>query len=209
MEAIQERLVDYFSRIMPLTDAEAAAIRASMCVKPFPKGTVLLREGQVSTECYFVLEGCVRQYYLVDGEEKTTNFFAENQWVVSVNSLTNQAPANHYFACCEDSQLVVGTEQKEHDLYKRFPRLETISRIVMGTVFGELQEQLATYLTDTPEQRYQKLLQARPDLFQRIPQYQLASYIGVTPESLSRIRKRITTPAGRVSHFLAEKAAPG
>ena len=92
---------------------------------------------------------------------------------------------------------MIGTEQKENDLYERFPRLETISRLVMGNVLGELQEQLATYLTDTPEQRCLKLLRARPDLFQRLPQYQLASYIGVKPESLSRIRKRITLPAGK------------
>ena len=64
---MQARLVDYFSRIMPLTEAEAAAIRNSMCIQQFRKGAVLLAEGQISTECYFVLEGCVRQYYLVDG----------------------------------------------------------------------------------------------------------------------------------------------
>jgi CRP-like cAMP-binding protein len=90
-----------------------------------------------------------------------------------------------------DSSLVVGNREKEENLYRRFPKLETISRKVMEKVFAEQQEIMSSYVTDSPEQRYLKLLTSRPDLFQKIPQYQLASYIGVKPESLSRIRKRI------------------
>jgi CRP-like cAMP-binding protein len=86
---------------------------------------------------------------------------------------------------------VVGDRQKEEELYRRFPKLETISRKVMERVFMEQQEIMGTYFTDSPEQRYLKLLRSRPDLFQRVPQYQIASYIGVKPESLSRIRKRL------------------
>ena len=189
--AAQNKLIAYFSRFSKLSDAETHAIAESMVVKTFPKGTVLLREGQVSTECYFVMEGCVRQYYLIDGEEKTDRFFTEEQWVVSMNSFLQQVPATHYWVCCEETTLVVGTEQKENDLYERFPRFETISRTVMSAMLAEQQTLMASYLTDSPEQRYLKLLESRPDLFQRVPQYQLASYIGVKPESLSRIRKRI------------------
>ncbi len=189
---MHNKLLKYFSRIMPLSDEEADAIAATMTILHYKKGTVLLKEGQVSTEAYFVLEGCVRQYYLVDGEERTNNFFTEEQWVLSINSFTQRTPATHFLACCIDSALVVGNREKEEDLYRRFPRLETVSRKVMEKVFAEQQEIMASYTTDTPEQRYLKLLQSRPDLFQKIPQYQIASYIGVKPESLSRIRKRIT-----------------
>lgn len=189
---MHNKLLKYFSRIMPLSDEEANAIAATMTILHYKKGTVLLKEGQVSTEAYFVLEGCVRQYYLVDGEERTNNFFTEEQWVLSINSFTQRTPATHFLACCIDSALVVGNREKEEDLYRHFPRLETISRKVMEKVFAEQQEIMASYTTDTPEQRYLKLLQSRPDLFQKIPQYQIASYIGVKPESLSRIRKRIT-----------------
>lgn len=188
---LQHKLLDHFSRIMPLSAEEVVAIAESMCVKTFPPGTILLQEGQVAAECYFVLQGCVRQYYLVDGEEITSNFFTEDQWAVSLKSFSQQVAADHYFVCNEETTLVVGNAQKENELYRRFPKFETVSRMVLQQAFSEQQEMMATYVTDSPEQRYLQLLQNRPELIQRVPQYQLASYIGVKPESLSRIRKRI------------------
>jgi CRP-like cAMP-binding protein len=191
MPQMEQKLIQYFSRIMPLSDVEASAIAGTMRIQEYKKGTVLLREGQISAEAYFVLEGCVRQYFLVDGEEKTTNFFTDEQWVISINSFSQNMPSTHFMACATDAYLVVGNRAEEEALYKQFPRFETISRKVMEKIFAEQQAIMASYTTDTPEQRYIKLLESRPELFQIIPQYQLASYIGVKPESLSRIRKRI------------------
>jgi CRP-like cAMP-binding protein len=191
MPQMEQKLIKYFSRIMPLSDEEASAIAGTMRIQQYKKGTILLREGQISAEAYFVLEGCVRQYFLVDGEEKTTNFFTDEQWVISINSFSQNMPSTHFMACATDSYLVVGNRAEEEALYKQFPRFETISRKVMEKIFAEQQAIMASYTTDTPEQRYIKLLESRPELFQIIPQYQLASYIGVKPESLSRIRKRI------------------
>jgi CRP-like cAMP-binding protein len=188
---MEDKLLKYFQKIMPLSEEEVMAIVETMTIKQYKKGTVLLKEGQISTEVYFVLEGCVRLFYLVDGDEKTNNFFTEEQWVISMNSFSQNNPSNHFLDCCTDSTLVVGNREKEENLYKRFPKFETISRKVMEKVFAEQQEIMSSYTTDTQEQRYLKLLKSRPDLFQKIPQYQIASYIGVKPESLSRIRKRL------------------
>ncbi len=188
---MEDKLLKYFQKIMPLSEEEVMAIVETMTIKQYKKGTVLLKEGQISTEVYFVLEGCVRLFYLVDGDEKTNNFFTEEQWVISMNSFSQNNPSNHFLDCCTDSTLVVGNREKEENLYKRFPKFETISRKVMEKVFAEQQEIMSSYTTDTPEQRYLKLLKSRPDLFQKIPQYQIANYIGVKPESLSRIRKRL------------------
>jgi CRP-like cAMP-binding protein len=188
---MDNKLINYFNQIMPLTTEEITAISETMTIKSYKKGSILLREGETSSEAYFVLEGCVRQYYLVDGSEKTNNFFTEEQWVVSIKSISQGIPSDHYIDCCTDVKLVVGNRNKEDALYKQFPKLESISRKVMEKIFSEQQEIMAAYLNDTPEQRYLKLLEKRPDLFQIVPQFQIASYIGVKPESLSRIRKRL------------------
>ncbi len=188
---MSNKFVEHFSRISPLSTEEADVISKSMIVREFKRGTVLLKEGQLSVDTYFILEGCIREYILIDGEEKTTNFFTEEQWVISMSNFNAQSPSTHYLVCVEDTSVVVGNEEAAQVMFKKFPRFETISRAVMEVFFSEQKKILTSFLTDTPEQRYMNLLKARPDIFQRVPQYQLASYIGVKPESLSRIRKRV------------------
>lgn len=188
---MEHKLFSYFSKILPLSQEEIDAIVATLTIKNYPKGTLLLKEGDISTEAYFVLEGCVRQYFLVNGEEKTNNFFTEEQWVISMQSMTNNTPSKHFLECLDTCALVVGNREKEEQLYRKFPKLATISRRVMEKVFAEQQELSGSYFTDSPEERYVNLLHTRPDLMQRVPQYIIASYIGVKPESLSRIRKRL------------------
>lgn len=190
---MHEKFINYFSKISPLSIEESEAISTGMQTKALKKGEYLLKEGQISANTYFVLEGCIREYILSNGEEKTTNFFSEEQWAISPNSLSPKSSATHNWVCIEDTIVVVGNEQQARELFKEFPRFETISRAIMEVAFAEQKEALTSYYTDSPEQRYRKLLKTRPELFQRIPQYHIASYIGVKPESLSRIRKRIAT----------------
>jgi hypothetical protein len=135
---MKHKLVDYFRRISPLSDEEAQAILDSMVVKTCPKGTHLLMADQVCTEAYFVLQGCVRQYYIVDGEERSNGFFTEDEWVLSIHSMMNQTPADHFLVCAEDTTMVVGTEQREGDLYRRLhaPGVEGVARAVPGLCRG-------------------------------------------------------------------------
>ncbi|MBK7174999.1 MAG: hypothetical protein IPH84_17640 [Bacteroidales bacterium] len=91
----------------------------------------------------------------------------------------------------EDCILVSGNEQKARELFERFPKLETISRKIVESAFSEIQKSILFYHSETPEQRYLSLVDKYPGILQRVPQYHIASYIGVKPESLSRIRKRV------------------
>lgn len=185
------KLLTSFNALGTLSDEEIAAIDATMREEHYKKGTVLLSDGQFSSNAFFVVEGVVRKYFLINGEEKTSDFFVEGQWVVSLINIQPALPSTYYLACATDCTLAIGDSLKGEALYKKYPNLETISRKLMEQVFRAQQEKIEAYVTDTPELRYRKLLQAGNDLLQKIPQYQIASYVGVTPESLSRIRKRI------------------
>ncbi|RDB07366.1 Crp/Fnr family transcriptional regulator [Runella aurantiaca] len=189
---MREKIVHYFSKIALLSEDEASAIKNSAVVKNYAKGTVLVHEGQFSKETFFVLKGLIRQYNLTEGEEKTTAFFTEEQWVMALNNLEGDNPSPYYWVCEEDSVLLLGNDDSAQIIFNQFPRLESLARKIVENTFADYQQTILNYLTDSPEQRYLRLLESRPDLIQRIPQYQLASYIGVKPESLSRIRKRLT-----------------
>lgn len=176
-----------------LTPAEWEGVTKEIPLKTFKKGTFLLKEGQVVTTCFSVIQGCVREFYLMDGEERTTEFYTEGDSLSAAASRSQGTPAKQYWECIETTTLSVFTYEKEKELYRRFPRLESLCRVEVEEKFAAYQEAMAIYVNSTPEERYLNLLKNRPDLLDRVPQYQLASYIGVKPESLSRIRGRIRT----------------
>ncbi len=179
------------SQNIELTENECEIMDQLIPIKGFKKGTVLLREGQISKESFFVIEGLVRKYYVINGDDKTTEFYTEYESVASLQSYMNKTPATHYFECVEDCKLAVLSFDNEQELFKKVPKYETLCRMSMETDFGAQQEILAKFMISSPEERYKNLLATRPELLQRVPQYHLASYLGVKPESLSRIRKRI------------------
>ena len=174
-----------------LTPAEAQMVETLLQTAQYGKGANILRAGEVAIRCCFIHKGCVRQYYLVDGEERTTAFFTEGETLSSMLSFVRREPSRHYLQCVEDSVILFVTWEAEKKLFAAFPRLESLSRVSTTEQFGEYQENMATFLFSTPEERYLHLVNTRPELLQRIPLYQLASYLGVKPESLSRIRRRL------------------
>ncbi len=187
----EQEIIRYISQFTQLSQGEIEEIVRTMKFKTFKKGTILLKEGQIAKLCYFVLKGCIRQYFLVDGEEKTTNFYTEGQPVTPYEGAFKRAPSKFYLACVEDTTVTTSTPEDQVAFFEKLPRLEAVSYLAMEEEMGKTQEQLTSFVLRSPEERYLYLLNTRPDLLDRVPQYQLASYLGVTAESLSRIRKRI------------------
>ncbi|WP_119080888.1 Crp/Fnr family transcriptional regulator [Chitinophaga alhagiae] len=186
-------LLHYLSKFPAISPEERETIAGLIPVHTFRKGSILLRAGEVCTACYFILKGCIREYMLVDDEEKTTAFFTEEQAVVVFSSYNDQVPSDRFLSCVEDSTVMVGEFSREQAMYQQFPALEAITRKIVEQDYDKTRESFAAFITSSPEERYLHLLKTRPELAQRVPQHQLASYLGITPESLSRIRKRIAT----------------
>lgn len=184
-------LVEMMSQITHLTNEEKSDIEKSIPIKEFKKGTYLLKEGQIAKHSYFVIKGCIREYKLIDGEEKTTAFYTEDQSAANFNSMANNTPSKNYFICNENLTVAILHIDIEKELYRKYPRFEAICRAGTEKMLGEKQSQLAEFISLKPEQRYLKLQKQRPDLINRVPQFQIASYLGIKPETLSRIRKRL------------------
>lgn len=189
---MEQKILEYISKYVPLTEEEKSSILKEVPYKTFKKGTHLLRQGQISKECYFNVQGLVRQYEIIDGEEKTTYFYAEGEAIVAFDSASKQVPCAFNWICEEDTTLVIGRLDSIEEAYAKNPKLEKMSGLFISQEFGKYQNLSSSFITLTPEKRYLQLLETRPDLINRIPQYHLASYLGVKPETLSRIRKRIS-----------------
>jgi CRP-like cAMP-binding protein len=192
---VSAELVKYLSRYIPISEELAKVFMESSLVRSFPKGAVLLREGQRIGEGYFILKGCIRSYVLKNGEDKTIDFFIEEDPVLPMGYGT-EALSAHFLECLEDTLAVASTPDLEERTLAAYPQLKEVCLAMTEVMAAKLQENLARYRSSTPEERYKDLIEKRPDLLQRIPQYQIASYLGVKPESLSRIRKRLSRPAG-------------
>jgi CRP-like cAMP-binding protein len=191
---VKSILLKYMSKFTSFNEEEQRVIADEILVEEYKKGAILLRQGDVPTKCYFVLKGCVRQYTIDSaGREITSNFYTEEQAIASFNQHKPDKSSECSLTCLEDSILVVGDLNNEKDMYNKYSQLENMTRMMIEENFGEMQEEFAAFIASTPEERYRALLRKRPHLIDRVPQYQLASYLGITPESLSRIKKRVIT----------------
>ena len=187
---MQDLLFDFISKYISLTEDEKNAILSLDIFRSVKKGTILLREGQKSKDDYFVLKGCIRKYYIINGEEKTTAFFTEMEGVTP-HCVKNNAPSEYFISCVEDTILTATNSDMEPETFSKFPKFEILCKIVAEEHLAKQQINFDEFKIFSPEQRYLNLLQSRPDLIQRVPQHQLASYLGIKPQSLSRLRARI------------------
>lgn len=187
---MQDILFDFISKYISLTDDEKNAILSLNIFRSVKKGTTLLKEGQKTKESYFVLKGCIRTYYIIDGEEKTTAFYTEMD-ALTPHCVISQTPSEYYISCLEDTILTVTNSDMEAETNSKFPKFEIMCRKLSEELLAKERIDFDEFKTSSPEQRYLNLMQKRPDLIQRVPQHQLASYLGIKPQSLSRLRSRI------------------
>lgn len=189
-KTMENTLFDFISKYISLTEDEKNVILSLDLFRSVKKGTILLKKGQKSQDSFFVLKGCIRIYYMIDGEEKTTGFYTEMD-ALTPHCVIDKAPSEYFISCVEDSILTVSNSDMEVEVNSKFPKFEIMCRMLSEELLAKQRMDFDEFKTSSPEQRYLNLIQKRPDLIQRVPQHQLASYLGIKPQSLSRLRARI------------------
>lgn len=186
-------LEEFLRKMAPeLPEEQLRQLVEALPARSYPRGALLVRQGEAAPECYFVLSGCLRLFFADEtGVEHTSDFISEGQSLVIYESYKQQRPSPYSVECLEECLLLEGDLEHEEEMNRRFPFLNGITRSAMEENMASSQEQLATFKSSPPAERYLQFLQNRPGLAARVPQHQLASYLGITPESLSRIKRRL------------------
>ena len=189
-KSMKDILFNFISKYISITEEEKNVLLSLDLFRSAKKGTILLKEGQNSKESYFVINGCIRAYYVLKGEEKTTAFYTEME-ALTPPCVISQTPSEYYISCVEDSILLVSNDDMSVEVNSKFPKFDIMCKRFSEELLAKQRIDFDEFKTSSPEQRYLNLIQKKPDLIQRVPQHQLASFLGIKPQSLSRLRARI------------------
>ncbi|PKA82016.1 CRP-like cAMP-binding protein [Ulvibacter sp. MAR_2010_11] len=185
-------LIDYFNRHIPLNKEEEAAVKVLFKERRIRKRHYLLQEGDICVNNSFVVSGCFRMF-MVDknGKEHNLQFSTEDWWISDLYSLFKREPSKLYIEALENSIILYTTIDELLQLFEDYPTFSHIFRILTQNALASQQQRILQYVSSTAEERYLCFAQKRPELLHRISSVQIASYLGVTPEFLSTIRKKI------------------
>jgi CRP-like cAMP-binding protein len=184
-------LISHVRKYVALDEQEAAVLSTYARHRQLKKKEFLLKEGQICTANYFVLKGCVRMYFIrEDGVEQITQFAIENWWITDFQSLDWQQPSRFYIQSIESTALAVLDRDNISLVCDRLPQIDRYLRLVVQRAFAAAQQHRFFMQSDTSEERYLRFTTGFPQFIQRIPQYMVASYLGFTPEFISKLKGR-------------------
>jgi CRP-like cAMP-binding protein len=190
--AAREAIISFMRRMMHMGDQEIDLLIPILQYKKLKKHELLLKEGDVCKSVYFMPQGFCRMFYVdFNGDEINYRFAASNNFVVDFQSFILQKPSHFYWQAMEDSHLVALPHSEIHRLYGASQAWNNFGRLIAERVYLQLNERVEMLLFMSPEERYKHLLDTQPELFSQVSRFNLSSYLGVKPESLSRLRKRI------------------
>ncbi|WP_276483508.1 Crp/Fnr family transcriptional regulator [Paraflavitalea pollutisoli] len=188
-----EKFLEQFNKKVPLTAAESTQLQEHLTVKKVRKKQYLLQEGEVCKNLAFVEKGLLRAYSIDDTGREHIIQFALEGWVISdLYSFLTGEPATYNIEAIEDTEVVLISQSAHATLLLQIPKYETFTRLNITGAYLAMQKRLTSTISATLEDRYEAFIALYPHIAERVPQHMIAAYLGLTPETLSRVRKRIS-----------------
>ena len=182
---------DYVAKYVELSAEEVQRVHAIIDRKIIPKKTMLLNAGDVCNFEAYVNKGCIREYYIdSNGAEVTLQFATEDWWVSDITSFQDQTVSNMFIETLEDCELLVLTRESKERLLQEVPKLERMFRLMIQRHLSAIQKRLFNTISQTALEKYLEFIKRYPTIPQRVPQHYIASYLGISPEFLSKLRTK-------------------
>lgn len=186
-----DEIVTHIKKHVSLTEEEVGLLQSLVRVKELKKKEYLLETGQVCNDNYFVANGCLRMYLMTDkGTEQVIQFAIENWWLTDYFSFKSGQPSNFYIQAIEKTTVIAISRKAQDELFEKIPQLERYFRVVLEKAYSSQLNRIHYIFNLGGEEQYRMMIDRYPDFVQRVPQYMLASFLGITPEFLSKIRAK-------------------
>ena len=186
-------IVEHFQKYLPLTEAEQELILTRTKQRNIKRRQMILQEGLTCRHYTFIVKGCFKMYGVDDrGIEHNIQFAAENDWIADIGSFHSKKPSRLFIEAVEPSEIIQIEQQDLYFLYINIPKLDRIFKVIVENKYIELQNRVLQNISSTAQQRYLNFLEQYPTFASRLPNVQIASYLGITPEFLSKIRKDLS-----------------
>ena len=184
-------LIDFMHQIRPISAPLKAVLEEKLELVALPKKTLLLKEGQTCNHIHVVLSGLLRMYYIKDGEEICSRFIDESLMAISVKSFYTRTAGYEYIETLEPCVLARIHRDDLERIYQQFDEFNYIARVITEQYFIKSEERLYLLRKQSAEERYRYFMDKYPHLLQRVPLMHIATYLGLTIETLSRMRKKV------------------
>lgn len=187
-------LIDYINRIVQLSEEEEKQLVSHISYRRLRKGQYFLQQGDICKFSGFIVSGCTKTFYVDDeGQEHVIMFSVEDWWTSDMGSYIAQKPADYNVQCLENTELIQFSYEDQDIMMREIPKLERFFRIIIEKAFVASQKRIVRNFSMSAKDRYLYFSSQYPQMEQRIPQYLIASYLGITKEFLSKIKRQLLT----------------
>ena len=185
-------LLKYINKFINLSVEEETILLSKVVHRNYLKDQYIAQQGDICKSVNFIISGCTKTFYMdIEGQEHIVMFSIEDWWTSDLGSFITQTPADFNVQCIESTQLIQFSYDNLEELYKEIPKLERLFRKIVERAFAASQKRIIRNFSLTAKERYQIFKKTNPEIDQRVPQYMIASYLGVTKEFLSKIKSQI------------------